>query len=86
MRLLLVLLALLSGLSLADVTATSARAEVVGSASGAFLASSQERKASVSLAKAQRPTCERRLVRTILVPVVALGHTISIVICDRPLE
>ncbi len=84
MRLLLVLLALLSGLSLAEVTATSARAEVVGSAS--ILSSSQERKASISLPKARRPVCERHLVRTVMIPVVALGRTISIVICDRPLE
>ena len=86
MRLLLVLLALLSGLSLTDVTASSARAEVVGSASGAVLAASQGQQARVSLAKANRPTCERRLIRTIVLPVVALGRTISIVICDRPLE
>lgn len=86
MRLLLVLLALLSGLSLTEVTASSARAEVVGAASGAVLAASEERRASVSLAKAQRPICERRLVRTIALPVVALARTISIVICDRPLE
>ncbi len=86
MRLLLVLLALLSGLSLADVTASSARAEVVGSASGALMAISQERKASVSLGKAQRPTCERRLVRSVILPSAELGRKISIVICDRPLE
>lgn len=86
MRLLLVLLALLSGLSLAEVTASTARAEVVGSASGAILAASHEPQASVSLAKVQRPACERRLVRTHALPVVALARTISIVICDRPLE
>ncbi len=86
MRLLLVLLALLSGLSLAEVTASSARAEVVGAASGAVMAASQAQQAHVSLAKAQRPTCARRLVRTIVLPVAAFARTISIVICDRPLE
>lgn len=86
MRLLLVLLALVSGLSLAEVTASSARAQVIGSASGALLASGQEHQASVRLAKAQRPVCQRRLVRTVTLPVVALARKTSIVICDRPLE
>lgn len=86
MRLLLVLLALLSGLSLAEVTASSARAEVVGSASGTMLVASPARSANVSLAKAQPPACERHLIRTIVLPVAALARTISIVICDRPLE
>ena len=86
MRFLLILLALLSGLSLTEVTASSARAEVVGSASGAVLAASHEQQVRVSLAKAHRPTCGRQLIPAIMRPVVALGRTTSIVICDRPLE
>lgn len=86
MRFLLVLLALLSGLSLAEMTASSARAEVIGAASGAVLTASPIRSASVSLAKAQRPVCQRRLDRTIVLPVAAQARTMNIVICDRPLE
>jgi hypothetical protein len=86
MRLLLVLLALLSGLSLAEVTASSARAEVVGSAAGSVLVANAEQKAVAAHARAQRPTCRRRLIRTVVVPVLAFGRAISIEICDRPLE
>lgn len=86
MRLLLVLLALLSGLSLAEVTASSARAEVVGSAAGQIFVANAEQKAVAAHARAQRPTCRRRLIRTVVVPVLAFGRTISIEICDRPLE
>lgn len=86
MRLLLVLLALLSGLSLTEVTASSARAEVIGAASGTVLAASAEIGARVSLAKAQRPSGE---VRTASAPVLvapAPMRAISIVISDRPRE
>lgn len=86
MRLLLALLALISGLSLADVTAQSARAEVVGAAAGTVLVASQQREARANLAKAQRPACERRLIRSVVVPVLAFGRTISIEVCDRLLE
>ncbi len=86
MRLLLVLLALLSGLSLSEVGASPARAEVIGAAAVTLLVASQERKAEAGLAKTQRPTCARRLVRTITLPEIALARAISIVICDRPLE
>jgi hypothetical protein len=86
MRLLLVLVALLSGLSLAEVTASSARAEVVGSAAGSVLVQNAEQKAVAAHAKPQRPACQRRLIRTVMVPVLAFGRPISIEICDRPLE
>lgn len=86
MRLLLVLLALLSGLSLSEVGATSARSEVVGAAAGTLLVASQERKVEVGLAKAQRPACEQRTVRTVVLPVLAVVRAISISIWDRPLE
>ncbi|MBU6394886.1 MAG: hypothetical protein KGQ75_09965 [Sphingomonadales bacterium] len=86
MRLLLVLLALLSGLSLAEVTASSARAEVVGSTSGAFLARSQEQQASVSRAKAQHPRCEQRPETVQVFSPADDVRAISIEICDRPLE
>lgn len=86
MRLLLVLLALLSGLSLSEVGATSARAQVVGAAAGAVLVASEERKAEVGFAKAQRPACEQRAIRTVVLPVLAFIPAISISIWDRPLE
>ncbi|MBX9662960.1 hypothetical protein [Novosphingobium sp.] len=86
MRLLLVLLALLSGLSLSEVAATSARSEMIGAAAGTLLVASQERKAEVGLAKAQRPACEQRPVRTIVLPVLAFIRAITISIWDRPLE
>ncbi|MBX9885306.1 MAG: hypothetical protein K2X68_10075 [Novosphingobium sp.] len=86
MRLLLVLLALLSGLSLSEVGASPARAEVIGAAAGTLLVASQEHKTEAALAKAQRPACTRRLIRTITLPEIALARVISISICDRPLE
>lgn len=86
MRLLLVLLALLSGLSLAEVTATSARSEVVGSALGAVLAANQTEQAKVSPAQVQRPACEQRPVRTLVLPALAFIQAISISIWDRPRE
>lgn len=86
MRLLLVLLALLSGLSLAEVTASSARSELVGAAAGTLLAAGQERKAEAGVAKAQRPACAHRTIRTVVIPVLAFAHAISISIWDRPRE
>lgn len=86
MRLLLVLLALLSGLSLAEVTASSARSEVVGSTSSAVPAAVQAKEANVSHAKALLPACEARSVRTVILPVLAFIRAISISIWDRPLE
>lgn len=86
MRLLLVLLALLSGLSLSEVGASSARSEVIGAAAGTLLVASQERKSEAGLAKAQRPACEQRTVRTFVLPALAFIHAISISIWDRPRE
>lgn len=86
MRLLLVLLALLSGLSLSEVGATSARAEVIGAAAGTMLVASQQPKAAIGLAKAQRPACKMRTIRTVVIPVVAFVRAISICIWDRPRE
>ena len=86
MRLLLVLLALLSGLSLAEVGAMSARSEVVGATAGTLLVASQEHKTEVGLAKAQRPACVQRTVRTVVIPVLAFIQAISISIWDRPRE
>ncbi|KUR70734.1 hypothetical protein AQZ52_12875 [Novosphingobium fuchskuhlense] len=86
MRILLVLLALLSGLSLADVSASAARAEVVGAASGAILASQHKDEASVSRAAVKQP--EARL-RPVLAKRLALAvpvPKISISISDRPRE
>jgi hypothetical protein len=86
MRLLLVLLALLSGLSLAEVGVISTRSEVVGAAAGTVLVASPERKADVSLAKTQRPACQERTIRTVVIPVLAFVRAISISIWDRPRE
>lgn len=86
MRLLLVLLALLSGLSLTEVTASSARAEVVGAASGVVLAASHQAAASVRLAKVQRPSGEARLAPAQAVAAPAPIRAISIAISDRPRE
>ncbi|WP_421838169.1 hypothetical protein [Novosphingobium sp.] len=86
MRLLLVLLALLSGLSLSEVGFSSARSEVVGAAAGTVFVASQERKAETGLSKAQRPACEQRTIRTVVLPVLAFIHAISISIWDRPRE
>ncbi|WP_298194150.1 hypothetical protein [Novosphingobium sp.] len=86
MRLLLVLLALLSGLSLSEVGAMSARSEVIGAAAGTVLVASPQRTAAVGLAKAQRPACEQRSVRTVVLPALAFIRAISIRIWDRPLE
>jgi len=86
MRLLLVLLALLSGLSLTDLSASSAHAEVVGAASGAVLVASQERAAEVGFVKAQRPGGKIGRVRVPSRPASAPARTISISLSDRPLE
>jgi hypothetical protein len=86
MRLLFVLLALISGLSLSEVTASAARAEVVGAASGTMLVASQERKASTGLAKTQRPTSQTRIARVMPLPAAAPVRAISISIPDRPRE
>lgn len=86
MRLLLVLLALLSGLSLSEVGASAARSEVIGAAAGTVLVASAERKVGVGLAKAQRPACEPRTIRTVVLPALAFIHAISISIWDRPRE
>jgi len=86
MRLLLVLLALLSGLSLSEVGVSSAPSEVIGAAAGTLLTASQERKAEAGVVKAQRPVCEQRTFRTVVIPVLAFVQAISISIWDRPLE
>lgn len=86
MRLLLVLLALLSGLSLSEVGFSSARSEVVGAAAGTLLVASQERKAEAGVVKTQRPSCEQRTIRTMVIPVLAFVQAISISIWDRPRE
>jgi hypothetical protein len=86
MRLLLVLLALLSGLSLSEVRATAARSEVIGAATGTVLVANAERKVGVDLAKAQRPACEPRTIRTVVLPALAFIQAISISIWDRPRE
>jgi hypothetical protein len=86
MRLLLVLLALLSGLSLTEVSASSAHAEVVGAASAAVLVASQERAEDQGFVKAQRPDGKIGRVRAQTLPASAPVRTISISISDRPRE
>lgn len=86
MRLLLVFLALLSGLSLSDVAVASSRAEVVGSASGTVLVARHEAKSSASLAKPHHPSGETRAAPAGLLAIPAPIHAISITIPDRPRE
>ncbi len=86
MRLLLVLLALLSGLSLSEVTASAARAEVVGTASGAVLVARAEHQVSTGQVKARRPSGETRLAMSVPLPVPAFIRATSISIWDRPRE
>jgi hypothetical protein len=86
MRFLLVLLALLSGLSLPEVAVASSRAEVVGMASGSAQVAQQEHKACAGDIKAQKPTSYTRLARA--APLLRPAHVraCSITIPDRPRE
>jgi hypothetical protein len=86
MRLLLVLLALLSGLSLSEVAVASSRAEVAGVAFAVTLATPQEHKAFVGGMKAQRPTGQTRLALAAPLPRQAYIRACSISIPDRPRE
>lgn len=86
MRLLLVLLALLSGLSLSEVAVASSRAEVVGAASGTVLVAKQDHKACTGDLKVQRPTRQTRLARSEPLPRQTHIRACSISIPDRPRE
>lgn len=86
MRLLLVLLALLSGLSLSEVAVASSRAEVAGVAAAARLAAPQEHKACIGGIKAARPTGQTRLTLAAPLPAPAHIRACSISIPDRPRE
>jgi len=86
MRLLLVLLALLSGLSLTEVSASAARAQVVGSATGTVIVAAQERKAGAAPAQVRRPAGEARLALVQPLPASAPVRILGISIPDRPRE
>ncbi len=86
MRFLLVLLALLSGLSLSGVAVASSRAEVVSAASGAVLVAKQEQKACTGDIKAQKPTGQTRLAGAAPLPRPAHIRVCPIRLPDRPRE
>jgi len=86
MRLLLVLLALLSGLSLSEVAVASSRAEVAGVASAATVAVTQEHKPCTGDSKVQQPTVQTKLAGATPLPRPAHVRACSIRIPDRPRE
>jgi hypothetical protein len=86
MRLILVLLALLSGLSLSEVAVAASHAEVAGVASSATVAVSQEHKACAGDIKVQRPTAQTKLAQAKPLPQLAHIRACSIRIPDRPRE
>ena len=87
MRFLLVLLALLSGLSLSDVSVAAARAEIVGAASSAAAATvAPAQKACKGDIKAQKPTARTRLAQAEPLPQPAHIRACTIRIPDRPRE
>lgn len=86
MRLLLVLLALLSGLSLSGVAVASSRAEVVSAASGSVLLAKQEQKACTGDIKPQTPTGQTRLAQALPLPKPAHIRACKIRLPDRPRE
>jgi hypothetical protein len=86
MRLLLVLLALLSGLSLPEVAVASSRAEVVRAASGTVHVAKPEHKACTGDIKAQKPIGQTKLANAEPLPRPAHIRACSISIPDRPRE
>jgi hypothetical protein len=87
MRLLLVLLALLSGLSLSDVSVAAARAEVVGAASGAATATvAPVQKACKGEIAVQKPTGQTKLAQVQPLPQLTHIRACKIRIPDRPRE
>ena len=86
MRFLLVLLALLSGLSLSEVAVASSRAEVAGVAASATLAAPQEHKACTGDIKVQKPTGQTKLASAEPLPQLTHIRACKIRIPDRPRE
>jgi hypothetical protein len=87
MRILLVLLAFLSGLSLSDVGMAASRAQVVGSASSApAAADAPAHKACTGQAAVQKPTGQTKLARVEALPKPAHINACTIRIPDRPRE
>lgn len=87
MRLLLVLLALLSGLSLSDVSVAASRAQVVGTASGTAIATiAPTQKACKGDVKIQQPTVQTKLARAEPLPQLTHIRACKIRIPDRPRE
>ena len=86
MRLVLALLALLSGLSLCDVAVASSQAELVGAASRPVHVTRQEQKACTGDIKIQLPTRQTKLARAEPLPRPAHIRACTIRIPDRPRE
>jgi len=86
MRLILVLLALLSGLSLSEVAVASSHAHVAGVASSAAVAVPQEHKACTGDIKVQKPTGQTKLASAEPLPQLTHIRACKIRIPDRPRE
>jgi hypothetical protein len=86
MRLLLVLLALLSGLSLSDVAVAASRAEVVGAATGSTVVVAAEHKACKGERVVEKPTTGTRLASAEPLPRVTHVRACTIRIPDRARE
>lgn len=86
MRLLLVLLALISGLSLSDVGHAASRTEVVGAAARTPGPLAQAPAACRGEAKVARPTDRTRLANALPLPPVTRVRGCAIRLPDRPRE
>jgi hypothetical protein len=86
MRLVLALLALLSGFSLCNVAVASSQAELVGAASRPVHVTRQEQKACTGDVKIQLPIRQTKLARAERLPQLAHIRGCTIRIPDRPRE
>jgi len=86
MRLLLVLLAMLSGLSLSNVAVATSRAEVadMGSAVSTTAVSAQQREACVTGGTVARRTAPVERRKRLWLPLPAFVSACSVVLTDRP--
>lgn len=86
MRFLLILLAVLSGLSLSDVPAVAQPAEVVGLASGVAVSATSQTAVCAVRARMVRHTIRLDRARALAAPAAVFAQPCGITIADRPLE